>query len=336
MEWVCPQDRHPLSHEGDAWRCASCDRRYGTVGDAAVFADNDVAAQQLREPAPALERIWNAVESRGAEDTAARLCDELPASRHLHRADWKFFLPSPANGVALELGAGYGDDSLQLVRSRESVLVVPHATNARIVERHLAESRAEGFRLAVTRDVRRLPLADGSVGLILLEDVAMPGFGVTADALTAIATSWRRVLNADGAVFLGVPNRMRRLPGAALLERRLLSRDYAETLNRTVKQAAGGSATAPPGAGATIRAMRRAGFECRSIYAPLPGEREVQIVIPVDDPNVVRYFLNNLVRRNSRAVRAAVALANVLVRYDLFRAFVPYYYLFFTREGQGA
>ena len=56
-------------------------------------------------------------------------------------------------------------------------------------------------------------------------------------------------------------------------------------------------------------------------------------MIPVDDARAVRYFLHNLIRKNSATVRLAVGVADLLVTLNLFRHVVPYYYLVFRSDA---
>ena len=48
---------------------------------------------------------------------------------------------------------------------------------------------------------------------------------------------------------------------------------------------------------------------------------------------VVRYFLDNLVRRNSRLAQAAIAGARLACDAGLFPLLVPFHFLFFERES---
>src|SRR6185295_3797617 len=154
----------------------------------------------------------------------------------------------------------------------------------------------------------------------------------TAALLPAAAAEWRRVLAPGGIVFLGVSNGLYRLAVLRRLRAAATSRAAGESLNRRVKRAtaerAGGL-----GLGVALRGMARAGFARPEIYAPLPDENQAQVVVPPDDRQVVRYFLNHLVRQNSALVRLGVRAANVVAALGQFRRVVPYYYLIF-RTGR--
>jgi hypothetical protein len=131
---------------------------------------------------------------------------------------------------------------------------------------------------------------------------------------------------------VGVANSYLGLPGVRRLMQLLRARSRSESMNRSVKRA-GSVGGRGPGPGRTIRVMTGLGFPRPVVYAPLPDENDAQVVIPVEDARAVRYFLHNLVRKNSAVIRSAVRLADLLVALDLFRHAVPYYYLVFRGDA---
>jgi hypothetical protein len=183
----------------------------------------------------------------------------------------------------------------------------------------------------VLDSLQRLPLPDGSVAALALEGAAAPAFDVRAANFPRIAAEWRRVAAPGCVVFLGLGNRLHGLPGARGLRLALASRPRPESLNRAVKRigTTGTHLRTDLGIGAALRAMSDVGFGPPAIHAPLPDENDARVVVPLDDARALRYFLNHLIRRNSRLVRIAVHGANALVALDLMRHVVPYYYLLF-------
>jgi hypothetical protein len=115
----------------------------------------------------------------------------------------------------------------------------------------------------------------------------------------------------------------------------LRSRTHREPLNRLVKRWAAPGSRGRLGVTATVRTMTRQGFRTPLVYTPLPDENDARVVLPVHERHVVRYFLDNLVRKNAAAVRAAIRLAHGTVTLGLFPHLVPYYYLIF-RVGPGS
>jgi hypothetical protein len=181
----------------------------------------------------------------------------------------------------------------------------------------------------VVADPSRLPLRDASIDAVVMEDVAA-GFELDAGSLPALARELMRVVAPAGAVFVGVENRMFRLP----VLRRLAGTDTPMPLNRWIKRA--GWPRVRLSAGRLRRAMTGAGFGAPATYAPLPGPDDAKVVLPLDDARAVRYFLNSLVRKNSRFVRLAIRLADLLLALGLFRCAVAYRYLIFRKDASGS
>jgi hypothetical protein len=167
-----------------------------------------------------------------------------------------------------------------------------------------------------------------------MEDATAPGFKVTDRNFPAIAEEWARVLSPGGTVFLGLSNRYDRLFRLSLLRSMIQSPDYPESLNRLVKKAMAPWPHSNLRLGQTIRSMIQNGFSEPIVYAPFPDEKKTKVVIPLEDARAVRYFLNNLIRRNSFAVRLAITAANAFVTLSLFRYIVPYYFLVFRLDDK--
>jgi hypothetical protein len=120
------------------------------------------------------------------------------------------------------------------------------------------------------------------------------------------------------------------------LLRSMISRPVADSLNRTVKRvqaARAGGALLP---GTARHEMLRRGFAHPVVFAPLPSERKADAVIPVSDRVATAYFLDHLVRRNSRAVRASIAVARLALKLGWLPRLVPYQYLVFRLSGVAA
>ena len=175
--------------------------------------------------------------------------------------------------------------------------------------------------IAVTNALKRLPLGDRAVGAVVMEDLSVSGFDLSGRSLAATAAEWRRILIPGGAVFLGSSNRIR------------APRSGSEPLDRLLRRAAGNGSPRGPGLRRAIRAMKRQGFRDPLIHAALPDEMEAEVLLPIDDPKRLRYFLDNLVRKNSMPLRAALRIAGVLAGLGLYRYVVPYRYLLFESEG---
>jgi len=276
----------------------------------------------------ALDELWLAMQARGAEEGARETARRWDCSYETYGAGYTLVLPIPPGATVLEVGAGFGDETLALAHRAARVLaMVPDATAARIVERRLAERGCSNVELLVAADAARLALPDGAVQAIAMEHAAVASFGVAARRLPELAREWRRVLAPGGAVLLGLENAWLRLRPLAAARAALVARRRPESLNRRVKRLAGGN----DGPALTLRQVRRAfeiaGFDRASLLAPLPDERRAESIVPLDDPTALDHFLRALLRRESHGASIALAQARVLARVGLLWRVVPYWYV---------
>jgi len=167
-----------------------------------------------------------------------------------------------------------------------------------------------------------------------MEAVSLTSFGLSSRSFDAFASELSRVVAEGGTVYVGVVGALDSKFGFGRIRARMLARSSPPALHR-VLQPARSPNVASPSENSIVRAMLRHGFGEPEVYAPLPHERDVQVVLPVEDARIVRYFLNNLIRRNSWLVRVGISGAHLALRLGLFGKIVPHRYLFFTR-GAGA
>lgn len=287
-------------------------------------------------PAPRLatllDELWELTAAHGAEAAAERLRGSRGIAPRRSHTDWRQFLPLPAGGRVLEVGAGFGEDTLALCAAGARVVgLVPTEINARILERRLDEHGVTGATVRVVADLSRLPLPEASVDAVVLEDAAAPGFALDAAALPAALAEFDRVLAAEGVVLVGVRNAWRDLPGGGAL----WPAGRRESLNRLVKRGGG-----PPRPAFTRRriehGLRGRGFSDPYVLAPIPHEQAVEAVVPLRHPEPLAYCLNRYSRRNSLVTAAVLAAANAAAATDVLAALLPYFYLLFRRSAPAA
>jgi uncharacterized protein YbaR (Trm112 family) len=330
MNWVCPKDRAPLTPDGESLGCARCGHDYPVIDGVPLFAPDRREPERSERSSPLLDELWQAMRDKPTDRVVAGFCRSRGCVRAPYAGDLKFVVPLPSRGTTLELGAGFGDESAALAgASGTTISIVPSLTNARIVRKHLHDRSGRDWPVAVMTDVSLLPLAHRSVDAVVLEDAAAAGFGLTNGRLDEAVAEWKRVLAPGGAVFLELANGLYRLPGLGYVCETLRAGPWRDSLNRLVKRCAVPDANGRLGLGRTVRTMTRLGFRRPIVYAPLPDANDPAVVIPVDDPQFARYFLDHLVRKNSPVVRAAARVARLLVTLGLFRRCVPTYYLIF-------
>ncbi len=327
MNWACLDDRTALTPRDGALSCPSCSRNYDMVRGVPVFTGNDRERAEVERQPPLHEELWQSMQTSSAVEAATAFCERHDRVRSPYSPDRTCFLAAPTAGTAVEIGAGFGDDSVVLAGSAaRTISIVPNLTNAWIVGKHVRERVGADWPVAVMRGISRLPLADSSVQTVAMEDASAAGFELSDASFSAAATEWNRILTPGGVVLLGLTNGIHRLPG-------LRHRAGPASLNRLVKQSAA-DGHGRLGVARTVRTMAALGFGAPVVYAPLPDENDPRVVLPADDARVVQYLLSHLIRRNSTAVRLAIGAAQGLVALGLFRYLVPYYYLVFRKPDR--
>jgi hypothetical protein len=158
---------------------------------------------------------------------------------------------------------------------------------------------------------------------VILDADAAAAFGLDDGGLAQAAAEWRRVLAPGGTMLLGLRGAPGELPGLRRIRERLTGTLRTESLDRRIKQSAAPAPRAALSPTRSLRTMRRLGFAAPSVFAPLPDADNPSVVLPLDDAWSVRYFLDNLVRKNSATVRAALSAARLSARLGLFRRLVP-------------
>jgi len=319
--WACPDDGAPLERATPGLLCPRCGKEVPARDGVARFSAADRGRGRL------LDELLAGAERETTEEAARRLC----AGRRYHRrrftTDWKFLLPLPRGARVLEIGAGFGDDTLELARAATAVhSLVPDDRGGALVARRLREHGIGNVAVGVVGDLSGIPLPAGSIDAIALEDVAAPGFGLTPRTLPAAAAEFARLLAPAGSILVGSRNSYRALPAL----RALLPPGTLESLNRAVKRDAGrGAGRLPPAL--VTRRLREAGFDGPQAYAPIPHEQRIEAVVPLEDPAALRYCLDRFLRRNSLVTGAGVAVARVAAALGLLPILLPYRFLLFRR-----
>jgi len=289
----------------------------------------------VKQQLPLLEELWKLMQQYSSDEAARKFCERYQCSRNRNSADWKFFFSVPKGGHILEIGAGFGDDTADLIgKAGETVTIVPNIVNALIVNKHLHKKELTNMKVAVMQDITHLPLADASIAAIAMEDAAASGFHVTNRNFSVIAAEWRRIMMPNGTVFFGLSNPYDRLLGLRFLRSKLQVRAHPESLNRFIKKAACESPRSNLRLRQIIRCMIQQGFNEPIIYAPFPDEKKTEFVLPIGDAHLVRYFLNNLIKRNSLILRVGISVANMFGNLRLFRYLSPYYFLIFNLKSK--
>jgi SAM-dependent methyltransferase len=129
------------------------------------------------------------------------------------RSNFVDLLKLPANGVAVDIGCGYGGISLQLARRCAQVFALDNGLERLGFLRTIVRQDGIGNICAIHHDdVTSLPLADESVDLIVMVGVfeylpvAYPGQSIER-VQSSVLKELHRVLRVGGHLYIGTKNR---------------------------------------------------------------------------------------------------------------------------------
>ena len=275
---------------------------------------------------PILAELTALIVDRTCEAAAERVSLRRGLRRGPPTTPWTSLFSPPPGWPVLELGAGFGDDTLALASlGVEVIAAVPDETNAGLLTRRLEEAGQARVSALELGDLDRLPMEDGSLAGIAFPHAADSGFGLTRRGLERVAREFARVVSPGGLVLVGLPSAL-----GSLLRRgmaRLAAGDGQDTLNRAVKRRPTGLATSLPTPQLALAALGQAGFRPEAVWAPLPDEEGPIYVVPLHDPDALAYFLTNVIRRNTALSSGAAWLAGRRPVLSRFGRLAPYHYL---------
>jgi SAM-dependent methyltransferase len=310
--------------------CQHCGSSFASVEGLPLLATSrrDIEAAQ-REPSQ-LHELWSLMETHPSSVAADLLAKRYHCSTQRFVTDWTFFLPAEPSGLLLELGAGLGDDTVELSRHYHTVVsLVPNLRNGLILRKRCADLQRSNVTIGVCPSPSALPLPSRSASVITLADATLAG--LTPRSLPRAAAEWRRVLAPNGVLFLGIHNRPL---GFQLLRPFRRPSSPSITLHRMIRKAAAGNPVGRLGLHSTIRCLRRHGFAHASVYEPLPNAEHIEIVIPMLDAGLVRFCTRSLLRQNSWVNRIAGWAADSPGGPNLIRRMLPSHFIVFTGAEQ--
>ncbi len=271
------------------------------------------------------------IDAEGIDRAAERFCRETGCTRATFTTDLGFFLPARCDGTVVELGGGFGDDTLRYAaRSKRVISLVPSLTGAQVLSRRLHAERCENVEPAVVRDLSRLPLESGFADAIVVDESALDGFDLSRSALPAAVAEWRRVLRRDGSLVCGL--RGSSVGRWALTRLRAAGRPGArlDSLNRRLQSNGRGSRSAL-GYRRVLRVLKAAGFVRPQIHAPLPHENDIALVLPLRQRPLTDYGLDQMLRSNSLIARTAITCARAANRLGALEYLAPFYFVLLRR-----
>jgi SAM-dependent methyltransferase len=246
-----------------------------------------------------------------------------------------------ADGVVVDIGAGFGTISVALARSAAHVYAIDRSAGR--AQTTAARARAEGLAnvTAIHADGLTLPLGSGTCDLALLIGVLeWTGFGHD-DPLASQATvlsEVSRVLKPGGTLLIGIENRFgahyflgSREEHTKLRFPSLLPRAVANMYCRVLQGRK--LTTYTHSRRALVELVRRAGLEPR-VGVALPSYSEPQLSFdPEDLERAWRFYLRHTFRYSSVRRRVVGAVGRLLPA-RLFAPIAPTFWLVASKGGE--
>ncbi len=336
LKWVCLQKHHTVYKLGEKLFCPRCREFYGLKGNIPVFINNKLSQTTgITGESGKIRDFWHQIKTTTIAGAVSDFGKSNRCSKNYKLTDWKFFINISGQAQILELGGGYGEDTIALARQAENVVsIVPTSTNAFILEQNLLHQKIRNVKIAVCETIKNLPLENNSISAIAIESDAFPGFKYKSGDLKSIASELKRIIKPSGTVFIGLTNPLEKIFGLPQLRFIIKSAISETSMNRFVKSVATSTVEnySKPGFSTVIKTMTKSGFSRPKIFIPLPDENNTEIVIPLEDPELIRYCFRHLLRRNSFYIRLMTVFVDILLKFNVFHYFVPYYFLQFKIE----
>jgi ubiquinone/menaquinone biosynthesis C-methylase UbiE len=318
IEFVCPKCRSSLRALESLYLCKECKSNWPIFHAIPRFAKTELA-WSVFEPKIA-DKVTELAESKSWQEAIDAYAYALGAYtlnyiKDESRADWHIILPLDAESTVLDIGSGWGNIALSLSKWCKHIYCCDvNMNNLRLLNVRMRDNSVNNvtaFQYEPNAFLR-LPFGDASIDVAVLNGVlewigaaeidASPGC-IQMAALKEI----RRVLKAEGALYIGIENRYStstlcghrihgELPFVGLLPRRMsnmITKLVRGKQHRTWIYTLGGYR----------RLLQRAGFKQTDFYLPYPSYHHPNYLIPLDPGWVKQFWLDHLSVSRSRKYR---------------------------------
>jgi len=226
------------------------------------------------------------------------------------RGDWHFMLPVKQGGRILDVGCGWGSNTIALARYYD---VVGADSTLETLQFLKIRAEQEGLgKLPLVRvdplDYGALPFADSFFDLVVLngvlEWVGTSRTDMSPDECQRIALKEiARILKPGGGIYIGIENRFAyttflgarehdNIPFADLIPRKL-----ADGLSKLSGKK--GFKTYTYGYQGYKKLLSESGFRQAEFYLPLPSYREPIFIFPEDNRKAMEFFIKNKIIRST-------------------------------------
>ncbi len=333
LRYCCPSCLVPVTRFPDGYRCVKCARFYPVIGGIPSFTPESGSYSEIFEPdfRTLLGRVRKLPWRQAVVETLAEKSEFLVNYiLDESRGFFHYLFELTHEATVLDVGAGFGAVSCALGRRCRVVALDNHLLRLAFLEER---RRQEGLNpvIPVHGDALSLPFDSSQFDLVSMIGVLEWAGTWSTEAeperlqLRLLQEAYR-VLKPDGRLVIGIENRYgaRYLLGepddhTGIRNITYLPRDQADLLSVAMR-----------GTPYRVRThsrrdyedlLRAAGFRAVSFYAPFPDYRIWSVLIPLDEPDLLAFYLERMEPERS----PAVDLQRVAARLGMGREFVNSY-----------
>ncbi len=318
---ACPQDATPLAPQAGVIACPRCGREWSQIGNIPVFRDGGEAAEGI--PRHEAEALLAEAETLGWEEALERrLPDEVATGAA--RADWRFLVPLAETSCVLDIGAGWGANTVAIAPEvRVVVAADERAECAQLLEIRARQSGLDNV-MPIVAAPQTIPFPDGTFDLVILDRVLdrESSFLTEKNAREAQLLLLRKIrqkLAPGGHLYVGVDNRFGfpHFPGVGRNRAKLPRRERHPHTR---------------GLDGYRKLFREAGFVAADFYATIRRPRGGRQLLPLEDSTVFDFWAPRSVAGPAES-RLKLSLARAAFRAGLLPRIMPRFSILVRKAG---
>ena len=336
--YYCPVCRGKLASRRSDYLCHECKKEFPVENGVPDFRETDTYWGIIDRKV--MRQILEYARTKGWQEALEVIlgkerpsyCEYIMDSS---RSYWNLLMPLAKESTVLDIGCGWGSLSFPLSKQYKTLFALDSTKEkVQLINLRCQQSGTKNI-IPVCADALKLPFADDYFDLIvvygvlewmgLADEQEKPEFS-QSKSLREI----HRVLKKDGLLFLSIENRWAitnimgfRDPHTNLRFVTLLPRVLADVYSGIAR---GQPYRAYTHSLRTYKGMfTEAGFSEIDTYSPLPSYRNFWYVLPLENRNVMKYFLDHLASSVTPLSTHLLNIARLSRLYNLIKYVVPDY-----------
>jgi len=215
------------------------------------------------------------------------------------QVDWRYLLPIGKESTVLDFGCGLGMASIVISRLSKTVISLDDCyENIKFLKLKLQQENIRNVYPVLIDDDLNLPVAEDCFDIIIIEKAEL---NFREEAIK----TFFRLLRPKGVLFFRVENKLLK----KTVNGRLLRLSYRKIL----------------------MTLRKNGFYNINLFFPFPSEKNIQVIVPLEDLQLLNYYFVNVKGVKSFFQKAEYCLFQLFIRLKGLRYFLPHFYVVTTK-----